>query len=140
MSPYRARDGVTVCLAAALLMGPTLWATESPQGETAAVPYDARGTRDPFVPLVRDGRMISVTGEELPSAEIDLSLPVLGGILWDPVGRSLALLNGREHLVGEMVGSYQVVEIHQDHVVLEHDGHRVTLQITFDEHVQSTQP
>jgi hypothetical protein len=126
-------------LAVVLLRSPQLWAAESPPPpEAASIRYDAKGKRDPFVPLVRDGRMIAITEEESPSSEqADLSLPLLGGILWDPAGRSIALLNDREQVVGDMVGSFRLVEIHQDHVVLEQEDRRVTLQMTFEEHVQS---
>jgi hypothetical protein len=113
------------------------WA-ETPSKNAPSVPYDPKGKRDPFVPLVRDGRFISATGATLAlSVPLDASLPLLGGILWDPAGRSIALLNGKETMVGETVGRYQVVDIHEDHVILEQDGRRVTLQITFEEQVTS---
>lgn len=101
---------------------------------SAAAGYEAKGKRDPFVPLVRDGRMIAVTAEGPSSSEpVDLSLPLLGGILWDAAGRSIALLNDKEATVGEVIGGYQVAEIHPDHVVLEQEGRQVTLRITFDQ-------
>lgn len=138
MPRHRRRRDAAVLVAAALWAGSPLWAMESPQGEAGAVLYDAKGKRDPFVPLVRDGRMISVTGEEgTSSSEADLTPPVLGGILWDPAGRSIALLNGQERVVGDTVGSFRLVEIHQDDVILEQGGRQVTLQMTFEEHVQS---
>ena len=74
------------------------WA-EVPSKKASLVPYDPKGKRDPFVPLVRDGRFISATGEALAlSGPLDVSLPLLGGIVWDPAGRSIALLNGKETL------------------------------------------
>ena len=108
------------------------WA--EPQIEPAQVLYDAKGKRDPFVPLVRDGRMIAIAGE-VPSASapVDLSLPLLGGILWDPAGRSIALLNDKEAMVGDAIGGYQVAEIHPDYVVLDQEGRRVTVRMTFDQ-------
>ncbi len=100
--------------------------------------YDAKGKRDPFVPLVRDGRAIAASGDTLLlSGPLDTSLPLLGGILWDPAGRSIALLNEQDTVVGDMVGGYRVAEIHEDQVVLEREGRRVTLRITFDESVKS---
>jgi hypothetical protein len=100
--------------------------------------YDAKGKRDPFVPLVRDGRMIgSGTDATLGEGPRDVSLPLLGGILWDPAGRSIALLNEKEAMVGDVVRGYRVVEIHEDHVVLEQEGRRVTLKMVFEEQVKS---
>src|SRR3989338_1149025 len=133
MRLHRKRKRRAWLLAAALLMTPPLWAADSPQLEAASVRYDAKDKRDPFVPLVRDGRMIALTEESSSSSPADLSLPLLGGVLWDPAGRSIALLNDREQVVGDMVGSFRLVEIHQDHVVLEQEGRRVTLRMTFDQ-------
>lgn len=101
---------------------------------SAAAGYEAKAKRDPFVPLVRDGRMIAVAGEVPSSSEpVDLSLPLLGGVLWDSAGRSIALLNDKEAMVGDMVGGYRVAEIHSDYVVLDQDGRQVTVRITFDQ-------
>lgn len=111
---------------------------ETQSEKIAAVIYDAKGKRDPFVPLVRDGRLIAATGDPLlSSGHLDASLPLLGGILWDPAGRSIALLNEKETMVGDVVGGYRVAEIHEDQVVLEQEGRRVTLRITFEEQVKS---
>lgn len=112
------------------------WA-ETRSEKIAAVIYDAKGKRDPFVPLVRDGRAIAAGDTLLLSGPVDTSLPLLGGILWDPAGRSIALLNEKEAMVGDVVGGYRVAEIHEDQVVLEQEGRRVTLRITFEESVKS---
>ena len=115
-------------------VGTSTWAEDPHPTAAPAGGYDAKGKRDPFVPLVRDGRMIAVTGEEpASSGPADVSLPLLGGILWDPAGRSIALLNDKEAMVGDLIGSYRLAEIYQDHIVLEQEGRRVTLRITFDQ-------
>ncbi len=110
---------------------------ETPSEKLPPVAYDAKGKRDPFVPLVRDGRAIAAGETLLLSGPVDASLPLLGGILWDPTGRSIVLLNGKETMVGDVVGGYRVAEIHEDQVVLEGEGRRVTLRITFEESVKS---
>lgn len=92
--------------------------------------YDPKGKRDPFIPLVRDGRFVSVTGD-LSSPEA--SAPLLAGILWDPVGQSIALINDTEVRVGETISGYQVAEIRPDAVVLVREGETLMLQITFEE-------
>ena len=92
--------------------------------------YDPAGHRDQFIPLVRDGRMVgSVTGK-LASA---LDQPVLYGILWEPGGQSIALINDLETKVGDAVGGYQVKEIRRDAVVLVNGGEPVVLSISFDD-------
>lgn len=102
-------------------------AKEQPKGP--AFRYDAKGRRDPFVALVRNGQLISVTGD----VSLQLSRPVLYGILWDSGGRSIALINDTEVRVGDMVSGYRVTEIRQDAVVLAVEGGEpVVLQIEFE--------
>jgi hypothetical protein len=59
--------------------------------------YDSKGKRDPFVPLARDGKIVSPNTESAPTS----SAPLLAGIVWDPGGRSLALINETEVMIGE---------------------------------------
>ena len=91
--------------------------------------YDPGNHRDPFTPLVRDGKPV---GSIKPGGAIDASKPVLLGILWDPSGHSMALINDTEVKVGDTVGGYKVAEIRQDAVVLTGGGEPVVLQISFD--------
>jgi hypothetical protein len=92
--------------------------------------YDSKGKRDPFVPLVRDGRIVGVGAEPISTGG---STPLLAGIVWDPHGRSIALINDTEVMVGDRVGDYQVTEIREDAVVLVRNGESLVLQITFDQ-------
>lgn len=129
------RWDVAICALPILWLAVGAARAEDADSLAASAPrYEAKGKRDPFVPLVRDGRMIAVAGE-VPSASapVDLSLPLLGGILWDSAGRSIALLNEKEAMVGDVIGGYQVAEIHPDYVVLDQEGRRVTVRITFDQ-------
>ena len=96
--------------------------------EEAPFVYDAKGRRDPFIPLVRNGQLINVTGQFGT-----LDQPVLRGILWDPSGRSIALINDMEVNVGDLIGGYRVDAIRQDAVVLTVDGGEpLVLQLEFD--------
>lgn len=90
--------------------------------------YDSKGHRDPFVPLVRDGRMV---GSQAPT-RIEESKPVLYGILWDPGGHSIALINDTEVKVGDKIGEFKVTEIQRNSVVLDLGGQPVVLEIAFD--------
>ena len=65
-------------------------------------------------------------------AMMGISKPTLYGILWDPGGKSLALINDAEAKVGDTVGGYQVKEIRKDAVVLVNGGEPVVLKISFD--------
>ena len=94
-----------------------------PPGRAA---YEAQGKRDPFVPLVRDGRLIA------PKGGGEFSSLTLVGILWDPGGQSIALVNDTAVKAGDVLGDYQVQEIRQDGVVLMRDGKPVVLQLSFE--------
>ncbi len=119
---------VAAAAAACLLAGPHAFAApEAKAGKR--FDYDAGGHRDPFIPLVRDGRIVSLAG--LSSAGSS-SVPVLHGILWEAGGRSIALINSSEAKVGDTVDGYQVVEIRHDAVVLSSGGDPVVLQINFE--------
>lgn len=88
--------------------------------------YEAQGKRDPFVPLVRDGRLIA------PKGGGEFSTLTLVGILWDAGGQSIALINDTAVKAGDVLGDYQVQEIRQDGVVLMRDGKPVVLQLSFE--------
>lgn len=110
-----------------LVFGATpLLAEERPLGAREPFVYDAKGRRDPFMPLVREGRLISLSKERTPG-----TAPVLYGILWDPAGPSMAMINDQEVRVGDTVGGYQVAEIRQDAVVLKNGEEPLVLQIDF---------
>lgn len=96
--------------------------------------YDAKGKRDPFVSLVRDGRLI-VPGSDNTVSTTDCSTPSLAGIVWDPSGQSLALVNETEVKVGETVCGCQVTEIRSDAVVLacDDDPEPVVLTISYED-------
>jgi len=100
--------------------------------QSPASSYEPKGKRDPFVALVRDGRIVQASND--PSLK-NFGEPVLLGILWDPGGRSLALINDTEVTVGDAVGPYRVAEIRTDAVVLmsEEDPEPLVLRITFEE-------
>ena len=111
----------------------SLCAAETPaadgKAQEGSFQYDAKERRDPFVALVTDGRMVGVR----PGAAGDKSKPILYGILWDPHGQSIALVNNTEVKVGDRVGLYQVIEIRQDAVILTGGGgESVVLQIAFE--------
>jgi len=100
-----------------------------PQQQEGLFRYDAGGRRDPFIALIQDGRFARTS----PIAQVDTSKPVLYGILWDPSGQSLALINDTEVTVGDTVSGYQVQEIREDAVVLTDDGdHPLVLRVSFE--------
>lgn len=99
--------------------------------QAAETAYNSDGKRDPFIPLVHDGRFVAVAGGGL-SKESPVSDLHVAGIVWDPAGSSLALINDTEVKVGDQLGEYRVVEIRPDAVVLLKDGKPVVLQLSFE--------
>lgn len=73
--------------------------------------YDAKGKRDPFIPLVTpDGRLL-----ELEKEENALGLQ-LDGIIYDKDGLSYAIVNSEVVKVSDKVGEYQVLRIEKNKV------------------------
>ena len=96
--------------------------------------YDPKGKRDPFVSLVRDGKIVAVT----EGSSSNTSAFQLHGIVWDSAGHSMALINETEVKVGDVIADYQVTDIRQNSVILVRDGEFLELQIAFDEPPAST--
>lgn len=120
-------------LAVATILGaaaaPAGWAAEEPGAEPPEpFRYDSGGRRDPFVPLVREGRLVGTA----QGVHVDSATPTLYGILWDPQGDSIALLNEAEVKVGETVAGFRVKAIQRDAVVLDGGGEPVVLRITYE--------
>ena len=88
------------------------------------VSYDSGNRRDPFVPL-DGGENTSVT---TASSNIKLE-----GIIYDPGGRSMAILNGKSYQKGEVVENATVVKILKDRVVISVEGEEKTLWIREEE-------
>ena len=132
MSPHRRRGlwlwGMAV--AALGLAGRAVIAADGPKaGQAERFRYKASGRRDPFVALVRDGRVVTTS---TATGYAESSRPVLYGVLWDPGGNSIALINDGEARVGDMVGDYRVVEIRKDAVVLANGGEPVVIELAFE--------
>ncbi len=122
---------------ASMLLGVPAWAasaSKSPAApdETGESVYQPGTRRDPFSPLVRDGKIVSNSGGTSTPTTGAVGPLVLDGILWDPAGRSVALINGTEVKVGDHVGGYTVRTIRQDAVVLEQGSETLVLQINFE--------
>lgn len=97
---------------------------------SGAYVYESQGRRDPFVPLVRNGRIL---GRVTAAEALSLLKPVLYGILWAPDGKSIAIINDQEVNVGDTVGSFQVERILPESVILTREGgESVVLGLTFE--------
>ena len=126
----RLRGAWMVVLAAASISGAagfpaSLVAEESARGGV----YQSEGHRDPFVPLVRDGRIITPPQATGGDGRRTTAMPVLHGILWDAGGRSIAMIDDTELQVGGEVRGYQVTEITRATVSLARAGQIFVLRL-----------
>ncbi|MBI4982997.1 MAG: hypothetical protein HZC15_07720 [Candidatus Omnitrophica bacterium] len=90
--------------------------------------YDAKGKRNPFIPLVTpEGRLLQLDKEE---KKADLSVE---GIIFDKNGRSYALAGGVVLGIGDTFGDYQVLKILEDKVIFIKEGQPYEVYINKEE-------
>lgn len=91
--------------------------------------YDAKGKRNPFIPLVtNDGRLLKLDTEE---GTTSLSLE---GIIYDKYGRSYAIINGTVVGIGDILeGDYQVLKIEENKVIFIKGGETMAVELKKEE-------
>jgi hypothetical protein len=90
--------------------------------------YDAKGERNPFMPLVTsDGRLLQLDKSE-KKTEIAIE-----GIIFDPYGVSYAIVNGAVVNVGDFVGNKQVLKIEKDKLFFVEEGQVSELELKKEE-------
>lgn len=83
--------------------------------------YDDGKRRDPFIPLLGSTRV-----PQYSAASTELSV---GGIIYDPSGGSIAVLNGESYQEGDQVGNLTLISILKDRIVLKQEDKEKTLWI-----------
>lgn len=91
--------------------------------------YDSKGKRDPFIPLVGKGRGPLYTKVAVDSEEGIY----LEGIVWDPGGVSVAIINGEIVTEGGLVGDFKVKKIRREGVILVKDGEEHVVNLIKEE-------
>jgi len=90
--------------------------------------YDAKGKRNPFIPLVTpDGRLLKLEKEET------LSGLLLEGIIYDEHGLSYCLVNGEVVRVSDKIGDYQVLKIEKNKVIFIKGGQTLEVELKEEE-------
>ena len=113
-------------LFAIFLLGVTsaAWA----QNEEKPFVYDSHGRRDPF------WRLVSPSGAVLNyDSDLQLSDMALDGIISDPSGKNLAIINSVIVKIDDKIGLYVVSEVDQDKVILTKDGEIFVLKLKKEE-------
>jgi len=90
--------------------------------------YDARGERNPFMPLVTPaGVLIKLKPR---STEDGLYLE---GIIYDKASASYAIVNGLVVKAGDPVGDYRVLKIEENKVIFIKDGQSFEIDLKKEE-------
>ncbi|MFH1853857.1 MAG: general secretion pathway protein GspB [Candidatus Omnitrophota bacterium] len=90
--------------------------------------YDAKGKRDPFVPLVSGGGVYISDAYGIGGIK-DIRLE---GIVWDEARGSIAIINGEIVKEGQKIGAVEILRIEKDAVVFIIDGEEIRLELTND--------
>jgi hypothetical protein len=86
--------------------------------------YNINGKRDPFQPLVSpSGAVITYDGD------MTVTDMILEGIVADPQGNNLAIINGKIMKASDVVGGYTVQQITTDSVELIKGEEHFTLKL-----------
>ena len=86
--------------------------------EDAIFKYEAGVNRDPFIPLVTKDGKLTITYGTLNS----INDVILEGILYDPSGESVVIMNDLVLKEGGRAGGIQVKKIDEDKVILSFEG------------------
>ena len=89
--------------------------------------YDAKGKRNPFIPLVTsEGRLLKLDKQEIISTH-GLAIE---GIIYDKLGRSFAIVNANVVGIGDRVGDFQVLKILANKVIFIKNGEPLEVELT----------
>ncbi len=86
--------------------------------------YDEHGKRDPFGPLVSAAGAVITYDSDMTVGDMSLE-----GVLADPAGGNLAIINGKVVKAGDLVGVYTIESISETEVGLSKDQERFTLKL-----------
>ncbi len=80
--------------------------------------YDSKGKRDPFIALVTpEGRILPGARSNAEQESVALE-----GVIWDPNGNSLAIINGKLTKVGQRVYGLELLKINKQSIIMQKKG------------------
>lgn len=95
--------------------------------QTENYAYKNEGRRDPFVPLISSsGYLINLEPEDKTALRLE-------GIMFDPKGDSMAIINGELVRVGESIGDAFVSTIETDRVIVIKDNQNIEIPLRKEE-------
>lgn len=102
-----------------------LYAEEEASEEEASFVYRAEGRNDPFLPLVSKDGKLTVTYGVINS----INDVILEGILYDPAGESVVVLNDIILKENDQVGRIKVKRIENNYVILIYENEEYTIKL-----------
>jgi len=87
--------------------------------------YNAKGKRDPFIPLISESGRYASDAYEASAAE-DIRLE---GIVWDDVNGSIAIINGEIAKQGDSLGTMKILKINKDSIIFDIGGENVKIEL-----------
>ncbi|MFH1360299.1 MAG: hypothetical protein ABIJ41_04590 [Candidatus Omnitrophota bacterium] len=102
--------------------------TSNAFAQKEALSYDSHGRRDPFWRLVSPAGVIINYDEELLISEM-----ILEGIIYDPTGSNLAIINGTVVRRGDKVGLYFIQKIERNRAILSKDKEKYIMELKKEE-------
>ncbi len=101
------------------------------QAKEGEFSYNSNDKRDPFSPLVSsDGRILFGARTAAAQPEQPEMKMALEGVIWDPEGKSLAIINGTPVKEQERILGLQVLKIKKDSVILQKEGKVFVINLT----------
>ena len=107
-----------------LVAGMCLTMVSSTYAQQVNFVYDNHGKRDPFGPLVSSSGAVLAYDAELTVADMNLE-----GVLADPKGNNMAIINGKVVKTADQIGPWQVGAIGTDNVDLVKDSEKINLKL-----------
>ncbi|MCX5681403.1 MAG: hypothetical protein NT079_03880 [Candidatus Omnitrophica bacterium] len=92
--------------------------------QDAGFVYNDNGRRDPFWALVSSNGKVLVYDEGVEFSDMTLE-----GIIYDPKGERLAIINSKIVKASDNIGGFSVYSVDQDSVVLRKDGKDFILKL-----------
>jgi len=118
------RLGRGAAVVAAAVVG-VFWGTGAVRAEEGkdTFLYEAQGRRDPFLPLITpSGYLVNLDPETDETLRLE-------GIMFDPSGDSIAIINGELLRVGESLGDAVIIDIKAQKVTVMRNNETLELEL-----------
>jgi len=92
--------------------------------EKTSFVYDSHDKRDPFWSLVSPSGAVITYDKNLRHGDLSLE-----GVIYDPKGKSLAIINGKVFKIGSQIAGYTLFKVEESRVFLTKDSKEFVLEL-----------